>query len=320
MKPTFGVRVLVAICLFAYAAAAQQLIANGGSYSENFDAIGTANFTLTDNTAPFLGYYTLRSTGNVAPKPFTASTGTSNTSQFYSFGNSANANRALGFVNANGVTSSLGLRLQNNGAATISSIRIRFAFEQWRDGNGSAETAGVAYQVGPSMTSLSTGTWTSVPAFDWTAPNAPGGSGNWNGDLAANRTAFDQTITVNIPVGQEIMIRWASTGNSGQGDGLGVDDIIVDAIGPSAGEAAISGRVTDAYGRAISSAAITVYDTLGTSRIVYTNTFGYYTMKDLDAGETYIVSVSARRHTFANPTIVVDLSDSVDGADFRASR
>jgi Carboxypeptidase regulatory-like domain len=317
MKPTFGVRVLVAICLLACAAMAQQTIANGVTYTQNFDSFGTANVTFTDNTT-ITGVYAARST--VIAKTFTAGAGTVGTSGYYNFGVAAGANRAMGWVNGNGITTYSGLRLYNAGSNAITSLQIQYAGEQWRDGNGGAETMAFSYQVGATVTSLTTGTWTNVPALLFTSPNAPGGANSWNGDLAANRTAFNQTIAVNIPAGQEIMLRWSSLGSSAQGDGIGVDDISITAIGPTAADATISGRVTDAYGRAISSAAISVQDLTGVSKVVYTNTFGYYSVKGLEVGQTYVLGVSARRYSFANPTMVVDLGDNLEGANFVANR
>ena len=317
MKPTLGVRTLLAICLLACAAVAQQTIANGGTYTQDFASFGTSNVAFTDNST-ILGVYAARSTA--ITKTFTASAGTSGTSAYYNFGNAANSNRALGWVNANSVTTYAGLRLQNNGATPITSLRVQFAGEQWRDGNGSGELLSFAYQIGATVTSLTTGTYTAVPALTFTPPNTGPGSTNWNGDLAANRAAFDQTLSVNIPAGQEIMLRWSSIGNSGQGDGLGIDDISITAVAPTASDATISGRVTDAYGRAISSAAISVQDITGVPKFVYTNTFGYYSVKGLDVGQTYILSVSARRYTFTNPTMLINLGDNVEGANFVANR
>ena len=319
MKPTFGVVAILAICLFCSTAIAQQTIANGGTYTQNFDTFGTGNVVFTDNTT-ILGVYTFRSTGNTNPKTLTASTGSIATSQFYSFGNAANTNRALGWVNGNSITSYAGLRLQNNGATAITALQIQFAGEQWRDGNGSAEFILFDYQIAASVTSLTAGTWTNVPTLTFTSPNAPSGSSSWNGDLAANRVAFNQTIAVNIPVGQEIMLRWSSLGNSGQGDGIGVDDISITAITPTAGDATISGRVIDGYGRAISSATITVQDLSGATKRTATNTFGYYSVSGLDVGQSYVVSVAARRYTFDSPSFVVDLGDNVSGLNFVARR
>jgi len=286
MKSILRVQILFVICLLCSAAIGQIQISNGVTVSQNFDTLGTASTTLADNTDPsFPGYYTLRSAANVDPKPLVAGNGSSNTSQFYNFGTTGNANRAVGWVNANGVTSSFGIRLANNGATPITSVRIQFAGEQWRDGNGNAETMTLDYQVAASVSSLSTGTWTALPAFTFTSPNGGPGSAAWDGDAAANRTAFNQVVSITIPVGQQIMFRWSSTGNSGQGDGIAVDDISITAITPTAADATISGRVTDSYGRAVASASITVQDLVGNKKIVYTNTFGYYRTPELEVGQ-----------------------------------
>lgn len=318
MKPFFGAQVLIATCFLCSAAIGQVMISNGVTVSENFDTIGTASTTLTDNTAPFAGFYTLRSAANVAPKPLVAGNGSVSTSQFYNFGSTGNPNRAVGWVNGNGVTSSLGLRLRNNGTTPISSLRIQFAGEQWRDGNGSAEVMLFSYQVGASVTSLSAGTYTNLPAFTFTSPNAVGGANAWDGDLSTNRVAFDQTVAITIPVGEEIMLRWSSLGASAQGDGIGVDDIAITAVGPTAGEASISGRVTTATGIAIRGAYITVQGLDGTLKTTITNSFGFFNLTGLDVGETYVVSVSARRYTFENSSITVNLTDNFTGLNFVA--
>jgi hypothetical protein len=110
------------------------------------------------------------------------------------------------------------------------------------------------------------------------------------------------------------------SGGTGQRNGLAVDDLVVAANPTTAGDATISGRVTDSYGRAISSAIISVTDLAGNKKIAYTNTFGYYSVPELEVGQSYVVSVSARRYTFANPSMVISLTDSVAGANFVASR
>lgn len=85
------------------------------------------------------------------------------------------------------------------------------------------------------------------------------------------------------------------------------------AVAPSAASATLSGRVMDHNGRAISRATISVMDTTGQVRRATTNTFGYYSIKDLTAGQFYVVSASARGFTFSART--VSLNDSVAGFD-----
>lgn len=84
-------------------------------------------------------------------------------------------------------------------------------------------------------------------------------------------------------------------------------------IAPSSAPVTLSGRVSDLNGRAISRAAVAVTDSKGATRTVMTNSFGYYSVKDLPSAETYIVSATARGYTFRSR--VVSLEDDLSGFD-----
>ena len=73
------------------------------------------------------------------------------------------------------------------------------------------------------------------------------------------------------------------------------------------------------YSQAVRDVRITVQGIDGSMRRAETNSFGYYRVTGLEAGSSYIVSVSARRHTFATASVMVNLSDNVDGLNFRSS-
>lgn len=315
----FAVAVCVSVAVSA--ASAQKSFSIGSPSTENFDSLGTGSVVLVNNTT-IQGVYATRTTGNVpAGNTAPAYNGSTSTGQIYNMGSTGSADRALGTVSttASG-TNFLGVRLVNSGATTIGSITVQYTGETWRQGNGAAETLTFEYQTGATVTDLTTGTWTPVAALNYTNPNNPPGQGPLDGNLALNRTVVSATFAVAIPAGTEIMLRWSDIVDSAQPDGLAIDDLTVTAIGPSAGDATISGRVTDAYGRAISSAAISVQDLAGNRKVVYTNTFGYYSVKGLDVGQAYVLGVSARRYTFANPSMVIDLSDNFSGANFVALR
>lgn len=319
--PTFGVKAFVAICVLATAAFAQRNISVGNPATENFDSLGTSTINLTDNST-ISGFYSTRTTGNATPNPFVAGTGSSATTQFYNFGSAAvPADRAAGSVTSGGGTGTVyhGFRLVNSGATTIGSITVTYTGEEWRRGAGGTPALNFSYQTG-GTTSLTAGTWTAVAALDFTAPNQGGGQTALDGNAVGNRTTVSSTFVVNLAAGQEIMLRWANVPSGGQPWGLAIDDLSVSVVGASAADATISGRVTDSYGRAISSAAISVQDLAGKRKVAYTNTFGYYSVTGLDVGQTYVLGVSARRYTFANPSMVINLSDNFGGANFTASR
>lgn len=89
----------------------------------------------------------------------------------------------------------------------------------------------------------------------------------------------------------------------------------------SAAPASVSGRVTDAYGRGISSARITVFNaSSGAAKTVLTNTFGYYRVSDLTTGDFYLMNVSHKRYTFVNDSRSFSLSENISGMDFQASK
>ena len=47
-----------------------------------------------------------------------------------------------------------------------------------------------------------------------------------------------------------------------------------------------------------------------------TSSFGYYKFENLSVGETYILEVTSRRYSFANPTLVVNLQDNLFETNF----
>ncbi|MEQ1765573.1 MAG: carboxypeptidase-like regulatory domain-containing protein, partial [Pyrinomonadaceae bacterium] len=103
--------------------------------------------------------------------------------------------------------------------------------------------------------------------------------------------------------------------------GLALSDTIVAsshsdidcAVAPSAADVSLSGRVLDLNGRAISRAVVSAMDSTGKTHSSMSNTFGYYSIKELDSGDLYVVSASAKGHTFSPRTI--SLTDSVTGFD-----
>jgi Metallo-peptidase family M12B Reprolysin-like len=88
-------------------------------------------------------------------------------------------------------------------------------------------------------------------------------------------------------------------------------------LAPTASSGAISGRVTTAGGRGIGNVSLIVSGgNLSEPKIARTNAFGYYRFQDLEVGQTYIMSVAAKRYTFANPTRVISLDEDLTGEDF----
>lgn len=87
---------------------------------------------------------------------------------------------------------------------------------------------------------------------------------------------------------------------------------------PTAAGVTVSGRVTTPDGYGIGGVRIILTGPDGVLHSTMTSTFGYYAFSGLTAGFTYILEVSSRRYTFANPTLVVFLNEDLANADFTA--
>lgn len=204
-------------------AAPEAAISLSSTYTQNFDTLatsGTGNTWTDDST--IAGWYSTRTTYN-------AGSGSSNTGALYSFGTGTATERALGSV-ASGSTGTVyfGSRFVNDTGSTITSLSVAYTGEQWRNGgNATAHTLQFTYQVGASMTSLTSGTWTDVNPLDFTGPIATVTASALDGNLSANQASVSNTFSVSIPAGEEIMFRWEDINDSGNDHGLAIDDITV---------------------------------------------------------------------------------------------
>jgi hypothetical protein len=81
---------------------------------------------------------------------------------------------------------------------------------------------------------------------------------------------------------------------------------------PTAANASVSGRVTNADGIAVGRATVTMTDAGGQARTAVTNAFGYYSFENVPAGGAYTFVVGAKGFRFGDPvirTIGDDLTD-----------
>lgn len=93
-----------------------------------------------------------------------------------------------------------------------------------------------------------------------------------------------------------------------------------DPLIPSAANASIGGRVVDAGGAGLRNITVTLSGgNLLTPRTTLTSSFGYFTLDDVLAGETYILSVENKKYSFQQPTQVVLLMDNISDIIFQAA-
>lgn len=84
------------------------------------------------------------------------------------------------------------------------------------------------------------------------------------------------------------------------------------ALTPTAADATISGRVISPAGRGLSGVRVIISGgNLTESHYTQTNPFGYFRFVDLEVGATYVITVSAKNHIFANPNRVVNLEEDI---------
>jgi uncharacterized delta-60 repeat protein len=81
----------------------------------------------------------------------------------------------------------------------------------------------------------------------------------------------------------------------------------------------LSGRVTTSDGRGISRARLTLVDGASGTRYAQTNPFGYYRFTDVSGGQNYNVSISSKRHRFAEPSRVIFVNANVTDVNFIAN-
>jgi hypothetical protein len=165
--------------------------------------------------------------GTNANTQFAAGTGSSNTGNTYSLG--LDADRALGGLQSGSLIPTLGAAFTNNTGASITFLQIVYTGEQWRLGaTPRAQADRLDFQISMDATSVAAGTWTDVNELDFNSPILVGTVGALNGNLAANRTQINYTITgLSIPAGATFWIRWLDFNVTSSDDALAVDDFAI---------------------------------------------------------------------------------------------
>lgn len=87
-------------------------------------------------------------------------------------------------------------------------------------------------------------------------------------------------------------------------------------LSPTAADVSVGGRVSTADGRGIRNVHIILTAPNGETRSLLTTPFGYYRFNNLAVGDTYIITVSAKRFTFSQPIIAVSVFQEINDLDF----
>lgn len=213
------------------------IAASSTNYTQNFD--GLTATTWTDGTT-LTGWYA-KTDATASIVAYAANTGSTITAGLYAFavaGTNPIGDKALGYVASNAYTGAagtgknyIGWRLKNNTGSAITSLSVTWSGEEWRkENNAAAQSVNLFYQTGVTVTNLTAGVWTTAPSLFTSPIVGATAAAVLDGNVPANKTAgITVNISVSIPVGEEIMLRWEDLNDSGNDHYLAIDDVTINA-------------------------------------------------------------------------------------------
>ena len=89
-------------------------------------------------------------------------------------------------------------------------------------------------------------------------------------------------------------------------------------IAPTAAAVSVGGRVLDNRWKGVAGAKVTLTTADGKQTAAATNNFGYFTFAEVEGGQTAIVTVGAKRYTFAQPSQLISTNEAVENLTFIA--
>jgi hypothetical protein len=137
--------------------------------------------------------------------------------------------------------------------------------------------------------------------------------------LAVNSVTYNSPTQVTINLNTTSATPGVKTLTITNPDGQTTNTSITILPGPTAAQVSASGRVINNAGNGIANASVFVTTETGQRRVAITNAFGHFRFDNLLAGQTYIFTVTAKRHTFGSPSQVIDLSEDRDDVIFIAN-
>lgn len=107
----------------------------------------------------------------------------------------------------------------------------------------------------------------------------------------------------------------ANVGAGGGGFNASTSNTIAQVVNiPTASNAFVEGRVLSASGSGVARAIVRMVDSNGNVRTTTTTVFGYYRFEDVQTGETYVMTVSAKGRSF--PSRIVNVNDDIGELNF----
>lgn len=219
----------------------QELIANSGTVTQNFNGIGgTATATLPSNWKVDNIAGSVRTLGtfsgavSATERVDGVSIATNASAGIYNFGiapdETTSTDRSIGFLATGSATKSgnIYLRLQNSGTSSIASFSISYNVEKYRNGSNAA---GYTFQL---YYSTDGNNWTSAGS-NFATNFSPDADNTGTATPPISSTAVSSSINLgsSIPQNGDFYLAWnystTSTSTTTNSQGLGIDDISITA-------------------------------------------------------------------------------------------
>ena len=136
-----------------------------------------------------------------------------------------------------------------------------------------------------------------------------------NGGVSGNDASVGGNYSVEGTIGQSAAGTRQQSGNYNFQPGFWT----VQAFAPSSAGVSVSGRVLTAGGKGIRNVRVAMTNGSGETRSVITGSFGYFLFEDVASGGSYFFTVSAKRFTFSQATLIRSILDETDDLVFTAN-
>jgi len=209
--------------------------------TDNFDGMISSGTTSLNGTVGFVnsiagsgGFDGTKIGGTGTVLNLIANDGTSNSGALHSLGAGGtppSTERALGSVGSGTTIPAFGTELINSTGQTITSIDFSFYREQWRSSTSTTNVFPFAYAVSGgtanSSNYLNDAGVTAFSSLDLVGEPFVAANGLLNGNDALHRVLVSATLTVSVPNGSSLFIRWSDTNDVGNDADLAIDDLSI---------------------------------------------------------------------------------------------
>ena len=154
--------------------------------------------------------------------------------------------------------------------------------------------------------------------------NQPGSSTDQIGEIHAGNdqilARITLTLATDLPVGPSPITFTNANASNDAAQSLPVSSQngAVTILGPTAANVAVSGRVRNASGNGIRNVSIRMVSANGETRTTISSAFGSYKFDNIPIGENYVLTVTSKKYSFRQPSIVRTITEDIIDLDFIA--